>query len=180
MAYRISQPLAVTQFSGDDNKKKPKKKKQPKNQQSMMLDTSGGGLSDAQIAAQNAKKAERKSDRDRKKEVRVKKRTERQSDRTEKKIKRAKKREVNPEYIKKEAEKKEQKKLEKEGAKSFKNRNLTKEQKQTKRKTLFRKIGLGESNTVKKNRQSRVDPNCGTAGQNKRATKQSCAKTKGK
>ena len=42
MAYRISQPLAVTQFDNGD-KKKPKKKKGLTSNQQMMLDVSPGG-----------------------------------------------------------------------------------------------------------------------------------------
>ena len=111
MAYRISQPLAPTQFDNGD-KKKPKKKKKTTESKTRTL----RGMS-----VRQADKA-RSGSIDRTKtttKTTIEKSPREKSSKLNKKIERAKKRGVNPEYIKKMAEEKKQRKIEREMSKSF-------------------------------------------------------------
>ena len=101
MAYRISQPLAATQFDNGD-KKKPKKKTK-KTTESKTRTLRG-------MSVRQADKA-RSGSIDRTKtttKTTIERSPREKSSKLNKKIERAKRRGVNPEYIKKKAEEKAQ------------------------------------------------------------------------
>ncbi len=194
MAYRISQPLAETQFDDDKPKKKKKKtttKTKTRTVRGMSVrqaaKAGSGSIDRAKTTTKTTVEKAPKSKSKKEKTTML----DRRIDRT---IKRYKKKGFNTEGTRAAMERDSKSKTRKDKRKAQKAQkakdkatwanatpeekaamNATKkQQRQTKRKTALRKIGLGPSNTVKKNRKARVDPNCGTAGQNKRLTEKSC------
>ena len=202
MAYRISKPLAVTQFNDDKPKKKKKKtttKTKTRTLRGMSLRQAdkarSGSIDRAKTTTKTTVKKAPKSKSTKEKKTMLDKRI----DRT---IKRYNKKGIDTEGTRAAMERDSKSKARKDNRKSKKTQkakdkarlanatpeekarmNATaKQQKKTKRKTALRKIGLGkkDSQMASKNRKGRVDPNCGTAGQNKRATKESCEAPKNK
>ena len=120
MARDLSSPLAVSKFDDDKPKRKSKQKRENRKAvrqlrkeattrtitRGMSPDGKGGGPSSRVSKPRKSSSGGGKSSTEKKSKL-------------DKKIIRAKKRGVNPEFIKKKAEEKAQKKIEKKGRKSF-------------------------------------------------------------
>ena len=201
MAYRISIPLAETQFPGDD---KPKKKKiKRKDRKVLSKATSSGKAADYKYTmpvpgsvkgdAVTVKKKKYKGELTPKQKKRIS-RIEKSDKNKEKrnpsiKSNRAK---IKQNKIKEKNLKKDTDKKNKAKQKAAFDR-LTPEEKKRAKKTSRQQTFGGIRNTItkdlgirfkksdqagKKNMKGRNDPNKGTAGQNTRKTKQSCKKNR--
>ncbi len=140
----LSSPLAVSQFDDDKPKRKSKQKRENRKAvrqlrkeattrtitRGMSPDGKGGGPSSRVSKPSKSSSGGGKSSTEKKSKL-------------DKKIIRAKKRGINPEYIKKKAEEKVQKKIEKEGKKSFKGDDLQLKGKKTKKNPQNKKTKVG-------------------------------------
>lgn len=207
MAYRISQPLAETQF--DDDKPKKKKKVTTKTKTRTLRGMSVRQADKARSGSTDRVKTTTKTTVEKPAKVKSSKvnkksgLTSKQESKIERLAKSDKKKTAKGKYTYNRAKLKKDKLIAKNKEKARKKKQKDKDKatwanatpaekeamntqqkrnRKNKLKDFAKKLGIAkkDSQMGSKNRKGRVDPNCGTAGQNQRATKKSCAAPKNK